>query len=169
LRVVRNHLGPAPGYFMRDRVIGKVVVHNRVEAKQALPGDDGGVRLTLANGAGETRELQVDHVICGTGYKSELARLPFLDGALLSQIQAVEGTPILSANFESSAPGLYFIGAIAANSFGPMLRFACGAEFAAPCVARHLSRRRKSSARLTPTDSQAQATLRPAEPLSNLS
>src|SRR5262249_27648628 len=81
-------------------------------------------------------------VICGTGYKSELARLPFLGGSLISQIKAVQGTPILSANFESSAPGLYFVGAIAANTFGPVLRFACGAEFAAPRVARHLMSRR---------------------------
>ena len=40
-------------------------------------------------------------------------------------------------------PGLYFVGAIAMNTFGPVLRFACGAEIAAPCVARHLSRRHK--------------------------
>ena len=88
-----------------------------------------------------------DHLICGTGYEARLARLPFLDDSLLSCIDAVQGTPILSRNFESSMPGLYFAGAIAANSFGPMLRFACGAEFAAPRLARHLSRRHK---RLSP-------------------
>jgi hypothetical protein len=37
-------------------------------------------------------------------------------------------------------PGLYFVGVIAANTFGPVLRFACGAEFAAPRLAQHLSR-----------------------------
>src|SRR5262249_51352262 len=101
----------------------------------------GGILLTLTNSGGEKRELQADHVICGTGYRPELARLPFLDGALLSRINAVQGTPILSANFESSSPGLYFVGAIAANTFGPVLRFACGAEFVAPRLAQHLSRR----------------------------
>jgi hypothetical protein len=104
--------------------------------------------LTLANNGGEKREFQADHVICGTGYRPELARLPFLDRALLSRISAVQDTPILSANFESSMPGLYFVGAIAINTFGPVLRFACGAEIAAPRVARHLSRRHK---RLRPT------------------
>ena len=112
---------------------------------QAKP-NAGGVLLTLASKSGEKREFQADHVICGTGYRSELARLPFLDDALLSRINAVQGTPILSANFESSVPGLYFVGAIAANTFGPVLRFACGAEFAAPRVARHLSRRHKRPA-----------------------
>ena len=38
---------------------------------------------------------------------------------------------MLSANFESTVPGLYFVGLSAANVFGPFLRFACGAGFAA--------------------------------------
>jgi thioredoxin reductase len=142
LRIARTYHWPAPGYFMRDRVIGRVTVHLGLETVQAKP-NAGGVLLTLANNGGEKREFQADHVICGTGYRPELARLPFLDHALLSRISAVQGTPILSANFESSMPGLYFVGAIAMNTFGPVLRFACGAEIAAPCVARHLSRRHK--------------------------
>ena len=141
LRMVRTYLGPAPGYFMRDRVIGKVSVHYGLEVVQAKP-NSGGVLLTLASNSGEKREFQADHVICGTGYRPELARLPFIDDSLISQISAVQGTPVLSANFESSVQGLYFVGAIAANTFGPVLRFACGAEFAAPRVARHLNRRR---------------------------
>jgi hypothetical protein len=141
-RIARTALGPAPGYFMRDRIIGRVPVHCGLQVVQAKP-NAGGVLLTLASESGEKREFQADHVICGTGYRPELARLPFLDDALLSRINAVQGTPILSANFESSMPGLYFVGAIAANTFGPVLRFACGAEFAAPRVARHLSRRHK--------------------------
>jgi hypothetical protein len=142
LRIVRTYLGPAPGYFMRDRVMGKVKVHFELEAVEAKP-NAGGVLLTLSGKGGEKRELQVDHVICGTGYKSELARLPFLDQGLISRIRAVQGTPILSANFESSVPGLYFVGAIGANTFGPVLRFACGADITARSVARHLSRRHK--------------------------
>ena len=142
LRIVRTHLGPAPGWFMRDRVLGKVMVHYELGAVQAKPNADG-VLLTLASQSGEKSEFQADHVICGTGYRPELARLTFLDNALLSQINALHGTPILSTNFESSVPGLYFIGAIAANTFGPVLRFACGAEFAAPRLARHLSRRHR--------------------------
>ena len=145
LRIVRTYLGPAPGYFMRDRVIGRVTVHCGLQVTQAKP-NAGGVLLTLAGKGGEKREFQADHVICGTGYRSELARLPFLNEPLLSRINAVQGTPILSANFESSVPGLYFVGAIAANTFGPVLRFACGADFAARRVTQHLSRRHKHRA-----------------------
>jgi hypothetical protein len=142
LGIVRTHLGPAPGHFMRDRVIGRVTVHCGLHVVQAKP-NASGVLLTLDNSSGERQEFQADHVICGTGYKSELARLPFLSNSLISRINAVQSTPILSANFESSVPGLYFVGAMAANTFGPMLRFACGAEFAALRVARHLSRQHK--------------------------
>jgi hypothetical protein len=38
---------------------------------------------------------------------------------------------VLKSNFESSVPGLYFVGLAAANSFGPVMRFAFGASFAA--------------------------------------
>jgi hypothetical protein len=48
---------------------------------------------------------------------------------------------LLSATFESTVPGIYFVGLPAANSFGPLLRFACGAGFAARRVSKHLSKR----------------------------
>jgi thioredoxin reductase len=151
LRIARTYLGPAPGYFMRERVLGKVTVHLGLEVIQAKPAASG-VVLTLADKGGEKRDFQADHVICGTGFRPELARLPFLDHALRSRINAIQGTPILSPHFESSMPGLYFVGAIAMNAFGPVLRFACGAEIAAPHVARHLSRQHKRlvSSSITP-------------------
>jgi hypothetical protein len=38
---------------------------------------------------------------------------------------------VLSSSLESSVPGIYFVGIAAANSFGPVMRFAFGAGFAA--------------------------------------
>jgi hypothetical protein len=86
------------------------------------------------------RTLVADHIIAATGYKVDLRRLSFLDWELQARIQSVEQTPVLSSNFESSLPGLYFVGASAANSFGPLLRFAFGAEFAARRLSRHLAK-----------------------------
>ncbi|MGA2564246.1 MAG: monooxygenase FAD-binding protein, partial [Steroidobacteraceae bacterium] len=83
--------------------------------------------------------IEVDHIIAATGYKVAISRLEFIDQAIQSCIRAVADTPILSRHFESSVPGLYFIGIAAANSFGPLLRFAYGARFAAQRVARRLS------------------------------
>jgi hypothetical protein len=67
--------------------------------------------------------------------------LAFLDAGLREEIAQVEETPILSDQFESSVPGLYFTGPVAANSFGPLMRFMVGAEFAAPRLAAHLVRK----------------------------
>jgi len=49
---------------------------------------------------------------------------------LLQRLEHVNQTPILSTHFESSIEGLFFVGPIAANSFGPLMRFAFGAGFA---------------------------------------
>jgi thioredoxin reductase len=141
LKIVRTYLGPAPGYFAKDMVLGRVSTHLGLEPAAAVPMGDG-VELTLVNSGGEARRFQADHVICATGYKADLASLPFMPAALLGHVRSVAGTPVLNAHFESSVPGLYFVGALAANSFGPLVRFACGAEFTAPRLARHVARRR---------------------------
>jgi hypothetical protein len=48
--------------------------------------------------------------------------------------------PVLNAGFESSVPGLHFVGAAAVGSFGPLLRFIAGAGFAARSVTRAAAR-----------------------------
>jgi hypothetical protein len=58
-------------------------------------------------------------------------RLKFLAPGVRSKIKTVSDTPVLKSNFESSVPELYFVGLAAANSFGPVMRFAFGASFAA--------------------------------------
>jgi hypothetical protein len=50
------------------------------------------------------------------------------------EIASVAETPVLSSQFESSVPGLFFVGALSANTFGPLTRFAFGAGFAAERV-----------------------------------
>ena len=80
-----------------------------------------------------------DHVIVATGYRVDLRRLPFLDEAVLPGIRCLEHAPLLSANFETSIPGLYFLGLASANSFGPMMRFAYDADYTARKIARHVA------------------------------
>ena len=138
LKVVRTHLGPAPGWFMRDTVVNHVPAHlNATVTAAAAHG--GKVCLEVLEG-GERRELAADHVIAATGYRVNLDKIPFLGEELRGALRCVEGCPELSSSFESSVTGLYFVGASAANSFGPLLRFACGAEFASRHVSRHLAR-----------------------------
>lgn len=141
IAMVRSHLGPAPAYFSRDMVLGRAYTHLGLQP-QAVRAKGDGVELVLVNKHGETRTLAVDHVIAATGYKPALARLPFLDAGLRRRIDAIDDVPELGAAFEASTPGLYFIGALAAHSFGPLVRFACGAAFTAPRLARHLAQAR---------------------------
>jgi thioredoxin reductase len=132
--VVDRFLGPAPGWFVRDRVEAAVSVHTNAQLVDVAARDDG-VVLTLSSGT----SVGVDHAIAATGYKVDLGRLPFLHQALRRKIRVVNAAPALSRSFESSVPGLFFVGASAAYSLGPLMRFACGAQFAARRVARRLS------------------------------
>jgi thioredoxin reductase len=136
---VRRILGPAPCWFIKQQVVGKVTLNVGVNVTGASI-KNGRVSLQLTDEAGAQKTLLTDHVIAATGYKADLRRLSFMDSDIRSGIQSVENTPVLSSSFESTVPGLYFVGASAANSFGPLLRFAFGAGFTAPRLARHLAK-----------------------------
>jgi len=140
LRVVRNHLGPAPGWFVRNKVVGKFPLHLGSTINEVTI-ENGKVRLKMANEDKRDIELVVDHVIGATGFQVEMSRLGFLDESLRREVQTVEGTPVLSRNFESSVPGLYVVGLASANAFGPLTRFAYGAKFTARHISRHLASR----------------------------
>jgi hypothetical protein len=77
-------------------------------------------------------------VVAGTGYKVDVRRLEFLSPQIRDAIRCVEHTPILSSDFQSSVPGVYFVGAASVNSFGPMMRFACGSDWTARQLTRSL-------------------------------
>jgi len=128
--IVRKTLGPSGGWFIKNKVVGRVplVLGQTVERAEV---QDGKVRLHLRGVDGSTREILTEHIIAATGYKVDVERLAFLDPEIRSKLKSVHGTPVLSSNFESSIPGLYFTGLAAANSFGPVMRFAFGAGFAA--------------------------------------
>jgi thioredoxin reductase len=137
LRVVRTHLGPAPGWFIRAKTEGKFPMHLSTEiAGIETHGDELRMALTQANGS--RSELMADHVIAATGYVVSLSKLGFLCAALREQIRSVEDTPVLSRRFETSVPGLYMVGIASANSFGPLTRFAYGAGFTARTLSKHL-------------------------------
>jgi hypothetical protein len=68
--------------------------------------------------------------VCGTGYHVDIRRLDYVEKSLLEHLKHVGYAPVLSSRFESSVKELFFTGPIAANSFGPLMRFAFGADFA---------------------------------------
>lgn len=132
-------LGPAGAWWLRERILEKVepMLGRSVLSAQA---EDGRVRLQLQGPSGP-EELVVSQVIAGTGYRPDLSRLPFLDATLLRDIrtQPMVGTPLLDSSFQSTAPGMHFVGYPAGLSFGPVMRFVYGADFAARTVARRVA------------------------------
>ena len=138
LHLVRTVLGPLGGAFMKDRLTGKVpLLLGRNLEKIEARGDKAEIRVTRDDGTKEI--LHADHIVAATGYRVDLRRLTFLDDTLRNRIRTVENTPILSPNYESSVPGLHFIGPASANSFGPVARFVFGAIHPARRLARVLA------------------------------
>jgi cation diffusion facilitator CzcD-associated flavoprotein CzcO len=140
LRVVSRHLGPAPGWFVRDRVERHVPM---LLGSRLVSGASRGDRaqLRIANDTGHEQLLEADHVIAATGYRVDLRRLSLLAPATLGQIRMADHTPVLSTRFEASLPGLHFVGPAAANCFGPLMRFACGNRFVARRLAPYIAAR----------------------------
>lgn len=135
LRATKRHLGPAPGWFMRGKLQGKTWLGHEIEKVQIR---EDGVVVTARRVDGGVAQIATDHVIAATGYRPDLRRLPFLVSDLREEIDHVLHTPRLSDNFETSAAGLYAVGPLAANAFGPLMRFMVGAEYAAPRLSAHL-------------------------------
>jgi thioredoxin reductase len=84
----------------------------------------------------------VNHVILGTGYSVDISRYKFLPPAIVKQVQVFDGYPVLDSGFCSSLPGLHFIGAPAARTFGPLLYFVAGTEFSSMALTSEILKHR---------------------------
>ena len=105
------------------------VVHSHPETAVTDVAGDGPVTLTLSDGS----ELEVDHLVFASGYKPDVARVPYLAG-VLDRIGATDGFPDLSEGFETTLPGLYTVGFLATRDFGPFYGFTKGCPSAARLV-----------------------------------
>lgn len=139
LELVEKTLGPSGGWFIKEKLMGRVPLALGQNVERAEVRNDK-VSLHLCAHDGSRREVITDHVIAATGYNVDMERLAFLSAEIRSKIKCVSGRPVLSSGFESSVPGLYFVGLAAANSFGPVMRFAFGAGFAAKRVSETLAK-----------------------------
>ena len=136
---VQRALGPSGGYFIKNKIVGKVPLHLGYSPDGAEV-RDGKVHLALRATDGTRKEIIADHIIAGTGYRVSLDSLQFLSEDIRSAVRQANGSPVLSIDFESSVPGLYFTGLASANSFGPVMRFAFGAKFTAQRLAKVLKK-----------------------------
>jgi thioredoxin reductase len=135
--IVRRHLGPSSPGYLKPRFESDVELLAARSIRRAEVSNRR-VHLELVNGDGRATSLETDHVIGASGYRADLGRLRFLDPALRARVKTTNNAPVLDHDFESSAPGLFFVGIAAAMSFGPLMRFMYGDEFCAPRVVNRL-------------------------------
>jgi hypothetical protein len=105
----------------------------RVSACNELP--DGALGVWLDQGI----QFAVDHVVFATGYRVDVAHIPFLDQeSISSHLEVRNGFPVLDDRFQSSLPGLYFTSMLAVQDFGPFLGFTVSVRASARIIGRGL-------------------------------
>ena len=123
---------PAAASWLQSRVGNvRLITGRRVLSARA---QEHSVLVQLDDGSAR----RADHVMLATGFRVDIRRFPFLGPQLLQQLRCVNGYPVLTTGFESSVSGLHFLGAPSAWSYGPVMRFVAGTEYAAPALARHV-------------------------------
>jgi cation diffusion facilitator CzcD-associated flavoprotein CzcO len=150
----RTVLGPGGSWWLKDRVDGVVDVLTGHRVREAVAVGSG-VRLVL-DGPGPA-QVEVDHVIAGTGFRVDIARLPFLPQQLRSAVKCLNGHPLVSRAGQASVPGLYFAGAPTVLSIGPSARFIAGTHTLAALLARSAARRAKTGGRRSSAEKQEAA------------
>jgi len=131
--LVARILGPAGAWWLEDRFTDRFPVrtgHHLVRAEA----DGNRAALHTISPDGRAATLHADHIISATGYRIGPKAFGYLSPALRRHVTRTQGWPQLHARFESSVPGLYFVGFPAAGTYGPLMRFVCGTGYAAPRV-----------------------------------
>jgi cation diffusion facilitator CzcD-associated flavoprotein CzcO len=129
-RFAVRSLRPAGAASLQERLADVTITCNATVTAAREHG--GQVELTLA----DRSQRLADHLLLATGYRVDIERYPFLPVDLVRRIARAGGYPRLRRGFESSVEGLHFLGAPSAWSFGPLMRFVAGTEFAAPALTR---------------------------------
>lgn len=124
---------PAGADWLRPRLTDVPIHVNR----PVVAADARGDRVMIRFGDGTSRV--VDHVMFGTGYRVNVSKYPFLPESLTRRVEQVNGYPVLRRGMESSVQGLHFLGAPAAWSFGPVMRFVCGGWYGAAALTRKIA------------------------------
>ncbi len=136
-RVAYRAIRPAGAGWLRPRVEHVSVTMGQT-IKMVTPRQS---KLHVVLGDGTYR--LVDHALLATGYRVDVRLYPFLDPRLAATLRMVPdaiGYPVLDRGFESSVAGLHIVGAPAAESFGPLMRFVAGTRYAARAVSQRIAR-----------------------------
>ncbi len=84
--------------------------------------------------------LLADQVICATGYRVDMSRVPYLAAQVASgRLQVSDGFPVLDEDFQTTMPGLYVVGQASMQLFGPFFGFLRGCIASARIVVEALT------------------------------
>ncbi len=133
-RTAYRAIRPAGAGWLQPRIAEVPITLERKVVSATVTGSQ--LRIRLDDGS----ERMVDHALLATGFRVDVSRYPFLSPSLSKQLKTVNGYPVLKRGLESSIPGLHFVGKPAAWSFGPLLGFVSGAEFASKELVRSMTR-----------------------------
>jgi hypothetical protein len=124
-RVAYRSIRPAASGWLAPRA-GDVRMSMGVNVTRAVV-EGGSVVIDTDDGS----RRQVERVVQATGFEVDIRRHPLISAQIASQVEMRNGYPLLRRGFESSLTGLHFVGAYAAESFGPVARFVAGTHFTA--------------------------------------
>jgi FAD-dependent urate hydroxylase len=136
-RTAYRAIRPAGAGWLQPRLVGIPITLGRKVTSAAEKG--GQLALHFDDGS----QRIVDHALLATGFRVDVKRYPFLAPAIAQEVETANGYPVLKRGLESSIPGLHFVGKPAAWSFGPLLGFVSGAEFASTELVRSITRRKQ--------------------------
>jgi hypothetical protein len=125
---------PAGAGWLQPRLEGVPITLGRKVISATAAGSQ--LRLKLDDGT----DRLIDHALLATGFRVDVRRHQFLAPAIVQRLEIVNGYPVLKPGLECSIPGLHFVGKPAAWSFGPLLGFVSGTEFASNELVRSVSR-----------------------------
>jgi cation diffusion facilitator CzcD-associated flavoprotein CzcO len=131
-RIAYRCIRPAGAGWLLPRV-GKVQITTGRSVTTAAA-NGAGLKMKLDDGS----ERGSDHALLATGYRIDVSRYEFLGPEIVGALRLVDGYPPLTAGFESAIPGLHFLGAPAAWSFGPLCRFVAGSSYTARALTRRV-------------------------------
>jgi hypothetical protein len=132
-RMAHRSIRPAGARWLVPRLAGVPMTLGLAPTTVAVVG----ARVHVTFDDGSVREA--DHVLAATGYRVDVTHYSFLAPQLAAALSLRQGYPLLRRGFESSVEGLHFLGAPAAESYGPLMRFVSGTRFAARALARSMT------------------------------
>jgi hypothetical protein len=136
--------GPKGAWWLRDRVEGVLDILAGHQLKSAEPRGSG---VVLHLDGPERSSVTADHVIAGTGFRVDVARLTFLSQDIQAGLVKRADCPVVNRAGESTIPGLYFAGVPAMVSLGPGVRFIAGTHYTSAQLARSVARRTRHTRR----------------------